>query len=251
MTNLQEGAPRISGPWLRRIWLWTPIAAGTVVAALAAGFLLVPTWKQLARDTERLRMLEGLRDEISQLRTQLARIETSTQDAEEVNTRILSVIAGSGDLATFLAKLDQEARATRVQLDLFEPQAVQAQTPEAKAGGKTAKVAGQRPGKADGDAESAAADPLAIKGLTRESKIIVARGSFPALLSFLRRLEALNVLVAQSDLSLNLKEAKGASEGPPKADPVELKLVVSLYGKPEAELASARTPAPDSPDAVE
>ena len=165
------------------------------------------TWKQLARDTERLRMLEGLRDEISQLRTQLARIETSTQDAEAVNTRILSVIAGSGDLATFLAKLDQEARATRVQLDLFEP--------EAKAGGKTAEIAAQKAERADGDAESAAADPLAIKGLTRESKVIVARGSFPALLSFLRRLEALNVLVAQSDLSLNLKEAKGAAKGPP------------------------------------
>lgn len=249
MTNLQEGAPRLSGPWLRRIWLWTPIAAGTVLAALTAGFLLVPTWRQLARDSERLRMLEGLSAEISQLRTQIARIETSTRDAEAANAKILSVIAGSGDLATFLAKLDQEARATRVQLDLFEPQAVQVAASKDKSGSRTADVAGRKEGK--GDDDPAAADPLAIKGLERESKIIVARGSFPSLLSFLRRLESLNVLVVQSDLSLNLKEAKGAADGPPKPDPVELKLVVSLYGKPAAELASARTPSPDSQEAVE
>ena len=41
MTNLQQGAPRISARLLRRLWLGLPVAAGGVLAALLVGALLM------------------------------------------------------------------------------------------------------------------------------------------------------------------------------------------------------------------
>jgi type IV pilus assembly protein PilO len=70
-----------------------------------------------------------------------------------------------------------------------------------------------------------------IPGLTRQSILVSARGPFPALLDFLRRLEKLNVLVVQSDLRLLMEESKPA-QGVAPTQTVVLKVLLSLYGRP-------------------
>jgi hypothetical protein len=71
-----------------------------------------------------------------------------------------------------------------------------------------------------------------MEGLVQRSLLVSARGTFPALLAFLRRLEALNVLVVQSDLNLTLPEGKGADGKPLNPDaPVVLKLTLGLYSR--------------------
>lgn len=59
MTNLQEGAPRISARLLRRLWFWAPVVGGGLVAALLAGSLLIPQVLAFRKDAERLRQLEA------------------------------------------------------------------------------------------------------------------------------------------------------------------------------------------------
>ena len=216
MTNLQTGAPRLTGTLLRRLWLWAPAMAGGLLAGLLAALALLPLWVNLQRDSKRLRELELLRDEVGLLRSQLQAVETKQEKALGQRAKLVQLVTGTGDLSTVLAALDQEAQRSGVRLELYEPQLA---SPLAKPGVATRPPAAQGGG-------------LELPGLERQALLISAKGDFPALLDFLRRLESQNVLVIQSDLSLNLEERR---EGEPQLTtvkrPVVLRLALSLYGR--------------------
>ena len=128
----------------------------------------------------------------------------------------MQLIGGTGDLATVLAQVDRVAGLTGVQLDLYEPQGA-ASEPPAKAGaGAQEKPAPPPP------------DPLAVEGLERQTVLLAAKGSFPQVLDFLRRMERLNLLVVQSDLRLN-QEPEDRNIGR-----TNLKLNLALYSKAAA-----------------
>jgi type IV pilus assembly protein PilO len=238
VTNLQEGAPRNSPQLLRSLWLWGPIGAGALLAGLLLVLLPLPLWVRLQPENRRLEELEGMRQEVTMLRTQLRQLDGEEEKASAQNARLSNLITGSGDRSTFLAKLNQLATTSGVQLDLYEPQAeekvLREDLEKAKAEkAKAEKAKAGTTGTAGLDAEEAL--PVDVPGLERYDILVSARGSYPALLTFLRRLEALNVLVAHSDLNLSLEEPKAADPRTPTPPPqVVLKLLVSLYGKPTA-----------------
>ncbi|MFM7392832.1 MAG: hypothetical protein ACKO22_00360, partial [Cyanobium sp.] len=202
MTNLQQGAPRISAQQLRRLWFWAPVAAGGLVVALLAGTLLIPQWLSFREDAERLRQLQALREEVTLLRSQLKTLDQNEEKGEAQKARLVELVTGRGDAGTFLAMLDREARAAGVQLDLFEPQAVAPApppptprpnamaTPAVPDGGQPLPGA-TAPAPATPAAPSAPGAPIEIEGLQRRTVLMSARGSYPALLAFLRRVEDL------------------------------------------------------------
>ncbi len=82
-------------------------------------------------------------------------------------------------------------------------------------------------------------------GLRERPLLLSARGTYPKLLAFLRRVELLEVLVEQKDLTLTVvpPEAGGAAntDGLPVRTPkVEVKLGLTLWSKTPKE--SARQP---------
>jgi type IV pilus assembly protein PilO len=135
------------------------------------------------------------------------------------------VISGNGDVSTFLAQLDQLAKASGVQLDLYEPTAAAA---PATAGTPPPPGAPPKPA-------SPSADPLEAEGLQSHAIVLAARGNFPQLLVFLRQMEALNVLVVQSDLQLNLEAQPGVAAPATANEPVRLKMALKLYSKNTAQ----------------
>ena len=186
MTNFQAAA----GPrWLNRetVLLAAPALLGALVAAALTGAVLLPRWQQVQRDQQLLEQLEAQRQRLPLLRRQLDTLEQQRAEAEIRNGQIISLIAGSGDLDTFLAQLSQQAASSGVELDGYEPIAA---TPPPKGGGKE-KTPAPPP------------DPLLAPGLSKTSVLLTARGSGPQLLDFLRRLERLSLLVVQSDLQLS------------------------------------------------
>jgi type IV pilus assembly protein PilO len=95
-----------------------------------------------------------------------------------------------------------------------------------------------------------------LQGLTQRTLLLSANGEFPSLLAFLRRLEALNVLVVQSDLMLTLPDAPPTGPGPTSpSNDVVMKLTLGLYSRTEAPAAlpagaaPAAAPAPTPPPA--
>jgi type IV pilus assembly protein PilO len=225
MTNLQDGASRISGPVLRRLWLWVPIAVGGALALALGVTVITPLWVSLQRDSQRLREVEELKAQLAQLRLTARSLDQQEEKVQGQRDRLVKVITGRGDVSTFLAQLDQMAKASGVQLDLYEPRDPAAPAEGSKQGNAPAP---------DPKAKNVV-DPLEVEGLKRNSLLMAARGSFPELLSFLRKLEGLNVLVVQSDLQLTQEQKQDANApgGSLQAAPVVLKLALSLYGKAE------------------
>ena len=248
MTNLQQGAPRVSAQLLRRLWFWGPVALGGLVAALLAGSLLIPQWLAFNKDAERLRQLQALREEVSLLRGQLKVLDQNEEKGEAQKTRLVEVVTGRGDPGTFLAMLDREARATGVRLDLYEPQTAATvpppATPRPNAMATPSAPGGQTLPGAKAPATGAPASPpvpgapIEIEGLQRRTVLMSARGPFPALLAFLRRVETLSILVAQNDLNLSLDEPKSADpKASAKLPDVVLKIAFSLYTRTNGDNA--------------
>ncbi len=217
MTNFQASrTPR----WLRRetVLVAAPAVAGAVVAAALAAAVVLPPWQQLQRDQQQLEQLEAQRQRLPLLRRQLDSLEQQRAEAEARNGQIVNLIAGSGDLNTFLAQLSQQAALSGVLLDGYEPVAA---PPPPKAGAKD-------------KAPAPPPDPLLAPGLSKISVLLRARGSGPQLLEFLRRLERLNLLVVQSDLSLKAGTAGKDKEGRPQLEPTQLRLNLGLYAKDDS-----------------
>jgi len=215
---------------------------------------VVPQWFAYLRDLERLRQLEALRDEVSLMRAQLKTIDQNEEKGEQQKARLIEVIAGRGDASTMLAMLDREARAAGVRLDLFEPQAAPPPPPPPAPGAPPAAAPAAPPAGAPPAAPGqppAADGGIEIEGLQRRTVLMTARGSYPALLSFLRRVEELSLLVAQQDLSLTLDEPRVVDpKAPPKPPQVVLKLAFSFYVKPSTpQGAVAPAGAPAAPGA--
>jgi type IV pilus assembly protein PilO len=211
MTNFSGLTRRAVGR--EQVLLWLPAAVGGLGALLLGFGLVLPAWQRLQVAQQELEQLEEQRQRLPLLRAQLEKLARDQEQAEQQRNAILGLIAGSGEISTFLAQLSDEAQATGVQLDGYEPVTTAAPEPSK---GKPAKT------------PPPPADPLLAPGLQKTSVLLTARGTGPQLLAFLRRLEALSLLVVQSDLQLS-HEASKQKDG--AALPTSLRVQLSLYSR--------------------
>lgn len=222
MTNLQGR----SSARIRREWclLGVPVAAGALLSLGVVAGVLWPSWQQLQLAQQELDQLEEQRQRLPLLRAQLLKLSDNVQEAEARSRQILGLIAGSGEISTFMAQLSAEAQRSGVVLDGYEP--ITTSAPEAEA-------APAKPKPAKGEPPPPPPDPLLAPGLQKTSLLLTARGTGPQLLDFLRRLEQLSLLVVQSDLSLKheLKEAGKPGEAAPNT--TNLRLTLSVYSEAE------------------
>ena len=233
MTNLQAQQTKTWRELVltRERVLWAVPALVGGLAALGTGlFLVLPSWNKLQEDQAQLTRLTELAQSVPQFRRKIERAERRQSEAQLLQSKLMSLIAGSGDISTFMAQIGVEASRSGVQLDSYEPNQTGALTQAAAP--PAAQKAPEVP------------DPLLAPGLQKTSLLITAHGPAPNLLSFLRRLEALSLLVVQSDLSL--KQAVGAAPAGPSAaaqGSTTLKLNLSVY----SQQAAASAPQPSTP----
>jgi len=250
MTNFQGGTPaRVTR---EQILLWTPVALGGVVALAVAVLMLLPAVQQLSRKQQELTDLKEQEARVPLLRQQLTQQQETLEEAQQREKQILQLIAGSGDISTFMAQLSREARSSGVQLDSYEPVTATAAPATTPPAGQTPPAAPNppQPAAAAGAAAAVAAavDPLVAPGLQKTSVLITAKGSGPQLQDFLRRLERLSLLVAQSDLSMKTEVAQATEGGKPAVSGLTtLKLTLSVYSKASAANASPAAVAPNQP----
>jgi type IV pilus assembly protein PilO len=247
----------------QRIWLLLPIGVGAVLAVAMAGWGMVPEWLKYQQTRQQVQELRSLESQLPLLEQQLERDQQRHDQAVQKKELMLRLIAGSGSLSTLIAELDRIALTSAVELTLVEPQAaaVAATPPQA---GQTKK--NLNPDEADAKLKEGVqplktvpgdpnnpneqpkppSDPLKTDGLRKKSILLSARGGFPALLSFIRKLEKISVLAVQSNLQLALdcqtsqppgqanqrpqcSTTPGAAAKPEQT--VTLKLNLALYSK--------------------
>ncbi|MCX5930946.1 MAG: hypothetical protein NTW83_03715 [Cyanobacteria bacterium] len=208
MTNLQQGAPPRSLLLRNGLLIGLPVAAGVLMAGLVALVGVFQPWDQVRKNQLQLDELRGMNERLPLLRAQRLRQLDQVKTVDRQRSSLLSLIAGSGQISTFMAQLNREAMATGVQLDMVEPLDASSAAPVG-AGGKPAAAGNPAPSPApaggNGKEAGPQQDPLEADGLRRMTFLLSARGRYPNLLVFLRRLESLTLLVAQSDLNLDLE----------------------------------------------
>jgi type IV pilus assembly protein PilO len=223
MTNLQStsASSRFKREW---VLLGVPAVAGLLLSAGFGALAVWPSWQRLQIDQQELEQLEEQRQRLPLLRAQLLKLQDSVQQAEQRNAAIVGLIAGSGEITTFLAQLSAEAQRTGVVLDGYEPIVTQAPPADQKAS-KTQSAKDKAP--------APPPDPLLAPGLQKTSLLLSARGTGPQLLAFLRSLEQLSLLVVQSDLSLKHETKEVAKPGEAPTNTTQLRLNLSLYSAAE------------------
>ena len=233
-----------------RLLLWLPAGLGGLVALLVLGLGAAPLVSQLQLEGRQLEQKQALEQRLPQIRVALSRLVGEQQQAERQQQQVLTLIAGSGELVTFMAQVDRLAQRHRVQLQLFEPTSAQPEGAAEAADPLKAQAKGTRAEQQKNQQQATAAppDPLQKAGLSSSRLLLSARGTFPQLLAFLRAVESQSLLVVQSNLNLNqaLPDKLSTSRTPatppattppagataasaPGSGLVELKLALALY----------------------
>jgi len=224
--------PALSEQLLRRLWLGLPIAAFGLVATLLAAGVLLPLVMSLSSGLERAERLQRLQGQLTEVNTSIARRQAALKQADTQTSKLRTLLLGGGDRGTVLATLDNDAKATGVSLALYEqnvlgvaPGAAPAK-PGTPAPGSKPTLPGSPAAAAPGAAPApgAAAGPgFAADGVVENPLLLSVQGSFPQILAFLQRLERLQVLVKQQELSLvNLAMAEKPAGGAPSPEAIAL-----------------------------
>lgn len=218
MTNQQAPAgeePALAASRLSpRQLLLLPLALGGVVALALLGGWVIPQLQKLNEANQRQAQKQATAAGIPLLRQQLDQTITATQRAELQQARLLALIAGSGDLATFLTQVDRQAQRHGVQLDVLQPA-----KPQAVPGEPTPAAPAEPP------------DPLAGAGLQATQMQLKAVGTYPNLLGFIRAMERLSLLVRQSGFTLQQvgPTAGQAPAAAPAPAPTAMTFTLTLY----------------------
>ena len=221
MTNLSTTS---SQPWLTRgrLLVGLPLGLGVLVSAAVVVLGVRPLLQTVQGLEERRNTLLSLQRSAPVLERQLNQAETELRMAEEKQALLVGLLAGRDKVQTFLALLNQQAVASGVQMQRYEP----LKTPSPPQGQSRQN---NRRSNAKQKAEPPQ-DPLQALGYRKSSVALEVSGSFGGLQTFLQRMEALELLVESSELALKaLVENKNAEPARSSTARTRLTLKLSFY----------------------
>ena len=221
MTNLSSPSRQL---WLTRgrLLVGLPLGLGVLVSAAVVVLGLRPLLHTVQGLEERRNTLLSLQRSAPVLERQLNQAETELQMAEEKQALLVGLLAGRDKVQTFLALLNQQAVASGVQMQRYEP----LKTPPPVQGQSRQN---NNRSKAKQKAEPPQ-DPLQELGYRKLSVALEVSGSFVGLQTFLQRMEALELLVESSELALKaVVDQKVADSAKSAAARTQLTLKLSFY----------------------
>ena len=221
MTNLIPSARR---RWINRgrVLVGLPIAFGLFLSSLLFLLVLRPIWQD-AQELERRRdSLLNLHRNLPVLEQQLEKETVVLAQVEHQQALLIGLLAGQDKVTTFLALLNQQARASGVTIQRYEP--LKTSTSFTESPQKRSKLQ-------SGDNKIDAADPLLALGYQKSSVALAVRGSYAGLHEFLQRMESLELLVEISDLEIKAVSTDNDDQGSTSLieSRTELTLLLSFY----------------------
>ena len=178
----------------RRLLVGLPLGLGVLVSAAVLLVAVRPLFQRLQGLQARRDTLLSLQRSAPALERQLSQAEAELRIAEEQQALLVGLLAGRDEVQTFLALLNQQAMASGVQIQRYEP----LKTPPPQEGQSRQN---NRRSKAKQKAETQQ-DPLQALGYRKSSIALEVSGSFGGVQTFLQRMEALELLVESSELEL-------------------------------------------------
>ena len=222
MTNLSTTSRQ---PWLTRGGLLVGLPLG--LGALVSFGLMTLGVRQLFQTVqgleERRDTLLSLQRSAPALEHQLNQAETELRMAEEKQALLVGLLAGRDKVQTFLALLNQQAVASGVQMQRYEP----LRTPP-RPQGQSRRNNNRSNGTQKAEQPQ---DPLQELGYRKSSVALEVSGPFGGLQTFLQRMEALELWVESSDLEVKASAPRDADREAkaPSELRTELTLQLSFY----------------------
>lgn len=218
MTNFQAEIKRPIAAWLtpERAVVVVPILAGLASAAALVTAVITPQMVQLRERRSVVGVMEQKSDDLPGLAQTLAERRLEQAELMAQQRRLLALIAGTAELETLLAQLNDLANKHQVLVSSTVPGKVEwAPQPLPSSGAPSASKKKMGGG-----------DPLLMQGLEKRSARIQVQGAFVQVLAFLRSLESLEVFVITDDLSVVASRSSSDDE----ATTVRLGLNLLAYG---------------------
>ena len=224
-----------SGIGRQGLWAWlTPERAVLVVPVFAGlglsmGLLSVgitPLTMRVREQSEVVAQLTTKADFVPALRQQLAALKRKQANRDQQLDRLLELVAGTSELQTLLAQLNDMADLHNVEITTTMPGEVErfiAPTPAPEEGQIAPPAAG------GGGPQEASGDPLLNRGLEKRSAALTVTGSFQQTLAFLQSLEQLEVFVVVSEI--NIREQSQQNDEGVDDPKVAMDLMLSAYGR--------------------
>ena len=221
MTNLLKTSRQ---PWLTRgrLLVGLPLGLGVLVSAVVVLMGVLPVAQALRDLEERRDALLNLQRSLPALERKLTQAEAALRIAEEKQVLLVGLLAGRDSVQTFLALLNQQAVASGVKMQRYEP----LKTPP-RPQGQSRRNNNRSNAKQKAEPPQ---DPLQALGYRKSSVALEVSGSFRGLQTFLQRMEALELLVVSSELALKaVAEKQDADSLQSVVAPTQLTLKLSFY----------------------
>ena len=184
-----------------------PALLGLVMAGGVFAAVGWPALDRLDQQRQRIAELKSKRESLPLLEAQLKQSDKALSEATQQQDLLVDLVAGRGQVQTFLAQLSRISADSGVVINRYEP--VPASTSEVS-NPRDARDQ-QRKGS---DSAAASQDPLQALGYEKSSVLLQVEGAYQGLLQFLRRMEQLELLVQPSDLELTAVEDPADAEDP-------------------------------------
>ena len=205
-----------------RLLVGLPLGLGVLASAAVLLVAVRPVFQRLQGLEERRDTLLSLQRSAPALERQLSQAEAELRIAEEKQALLVGLLAGRDKVQTFLALLNQQAMASGVQIQRYEP----LKTPPVAEGNSRRN---NRRSKAKQEPEKPQ-DPLQALGYRKSSVALGVSGPFGGVQTFLQRVEALELLVESSELELEaVVDQDEADLAQPAAARTQLTLKLSFY----------------------
>ena len=236
MTNFSGTARAGLWRWLtpERSVLILPFFAGLGLSLLVLSAGIAPL--KLRVDAQKKVVDEMLfkSKTLPQLEQELDQLRLKQTQRQQQLDRLLALVAGTSELNTFLAELNDLGNTYRVAIIAKEPGSLQHFTP------RTVPTKQDAPPAAGGGVQrDFAGDPLLKKGLVKRSAGLTVQAPFPQVLLFLQALESLEVFVDISEMGV--KSVSSVREEAEDGFVLEVKMVLKLtaYGRqPQVEASN-------------
>ena len=195
--------------------------------ALAAGVFValgLPGLERLDQQRQRIAELESKRNTLPLLESQLKQSDKNLLQVMGQQALLVDLVAGRGQIQTFLAQLSRISEASGVVINLYEPVPVRSRADSNRSSSNQNKN--------EAGSAKASNDPLESLGYEKSSVLLQVEGPYQGLLKFMRDMEQLELLVQPSDLELTaLKDSANSSDQPLTSGPprTQLKLRLTFF----------------------
>ena len=224
MTNLSgTGSPWQNYLTRRRVLVGTPFLVGALIGAGLFAIAGLPHWLASGERTRRIAELKVQQQSLPLIEARAKQEQQNYLRAKQQQDLVVTLVAGRGQIKTFLAQLSRTATETGVVIERYEPAV-------AAPGVESSSDQGSK--NQDEEGEGKAKAPPEMKGYEKTAVLLQVRGPYVGVLQFLRAMEKLELLVQPSDLELKAVQPEPNADGAPAGPPLtELKLRLSFFDK--------------------